>query len=275
MSTITTTWDFIKKYYPLIFFIIMIVLSVFLFQTCSTLRTERAQREFIEKQNAQNMAALKDSLTVTFDKKLKAYVWEKQNFMVNKLEDLEKYNKDLYNELKKVKGDVIAAIDSKVKVEIPAVAAGNELVTVDASKNLYGLNFKKPYKDPGFEQELEGQSRFKASYNNNKWLLEPDSTIFTKNSITIDIKYGFRDLKDKYEVFAISPSPIIKFNQLDGVYILDKQPTPMPVKPKRWGFGPYVGAGLNTDFNLSNPRFGWSMGFSVHYDIFQWRFGKK
>lgn len=275
MNTIVIIWNFIKKYYPLIFFVIMIVLSVLLFQTCSTLRTEREQREFIERQNAQNMNALKDSLTVVFDKKLKAYVWEKQNYLVNKLEDLEKYNKDLYNELKKVKGDVIAAIDSKVKIEVPDVAAGNELVTVSANDNLYGLNFKKPYKDAGFEQIIEGQSRFKARFSDNKWLLEPDSTCFFINKSTLDIKYGFRDLKDKYEVFAISQSPIVKFNELDGVLILDKLPPKPPEKPKKFGFGPYIGFGLNTDPNLSNPRFGWSMGVSVHYDIWQWRFGKK
>jgi hypothetical protein len=256
---------------------LVIVLSVFLFQTCSTLKTERAQREFIEKQNAQNLSALKDSITVQFDKKLKAFVFEKDNYVVNELKDLKTMNADLYSKLNKVKGDIIAAIDSKVTVDMGEVTAGNQLVTVDKDKNLYGLNFATNYKDDGFEQTLEGQSRFKAQLDKitNKWVLDADSTLFTKNLTTINITYGFRDLKDKYEVFAISPSPKVKINQLDGVFILDKAPQPMPVKPKRFGFGPYVGAGLNIDFNLTNPRFGWSIGVAVHYDIFQWRFGKK
>jgi hypothetical protein len=244
---------------------------------CSNYQKQVAQNEFIQKQNAQNVAAMEDSLTVMFDKKLKAYVWDKQNFMVNKLEDLEKYNKDLADQLKKVKGDVIAAIDSKIKIELPDVAASNQLVTVDKDQNLYGLNFDKNYKDPGFEQNITGQSRFRASLDDitKKWVLTPDSTLFTKNTTTIGITYGFRNLKDKYEVFAISPSPMVKLTDLNGVFVLDKEPPQMPKKDKNFGFGPYIGFGMNTDPNLTNARFGWSFGVSVHYNIWSWRWGKK
>lgn len=266
--------EFWKKYYvPIIMFILILLLSGILFQTCSTLKTERAQREFMEKQNAQNLNALKDSITVTFDKKLKAFVFEKDNYVINELADLKKYNKDLYNQLNKVKGDVIAAIDSKIKIEIPDVAGTNELVTVNKDKGVYGLNFHKYYKDAGIEQDIYGQSRFRAQLDDitKKWVIEPDSTYFTKNSTIVGITYGFRDLKDKYEVFAISPSPLVKINQLDGVFILNKVPDKQPLQPKRWGLSPYIGFGINTDYNLANLRPGWSAGIAVTYDLVQWR----
>ena len=41
--------EFIKKYYPLILFGALIVMSVFLFQTCSTLKTERERATYQEK----------------------------------------------------------------------------------------------------------------------------------------------------------------------------------------------------------------------------------
>ena len=97
---------FIKKYYVFLLFILVIALSVFLFRTLSTLKQERADRKFEQKIEAQNLSALKDSITTEYDKKLKAYVSTSDNFVVNKLSDLEKYNKSLTDELKKMKGDM-------------------------------------------------------------------------------------------------------------------------------------------------------------------------
>ena len=91
---------FIKKYYVFLLFILVIALSVFLFRTLSALNQERADRKFEQKIEAQNLSALKDSITTEYDKKLKAYVSTSDNFVVNKLSDLEKYNKSLTDELK-------------------------------------------------------------------------------------------------------------------------------------------------------------------------------
>jgi len=267
----------IKKYYPIIFFIALVIVSVFLFQTCSTLKTERAQWEFQQKQNTQNWNASKDSLFEEFNRKLNAFITSKDNYVINEIKDLKKYNQDLYNQLKNLKGDVIAAIDTKVSGDLGGLTAGNELVIIDSNTNNYALKFESKFKDKGFEQYLTGFSRFYAypDFINKKWVLKPDTTIFETNLTKINITYGFRNLNDKYEVYAISPSPKIQINNLDGVFILDKAPEKTPLKPKNFSFGPYVGFGLNTDYNLANPRFGWSMGVSVHYNIWSWRWGKK
>ena len=66
----------------------------------------------------------------------------------------------------------------------------------------------------------------------------------------------------------------MKINGLEGAYIIKKQPVPAPKPRPNFGFGPYIGFGLNTDYNLANPRFGWSVGVSVHYDIWNWHWGK-
>jgi len=67
-------------------------------------------------------------------------------------------------------------------------------------------------------------------------------------------------------------SPKIQLTDLTGGYFIDKQPTPA-AKPKKWGIGPYLGYGINTATDLNTPRFGWSIGFAIHYDVLQ--FGKK
>jgi len=265
--------EFIKKYYALLFFGVILVLSIFLFQTCSTLRKERIDREYVEKQNSQNLSTLKDSIIVAFNKKLKAYEYSKDNFVVQKLADLEQYNKSLYNELKNIKGDVIAAIKTEAHGDLGGISTTNKVTVIDEKTNHYGLNFKTDYKDPGFEQLLVGTSKFYVIPNETtkKWTITPDVTAIDTNLTVVKITYGFKDLKDKYQVFAISPSTKIKLTELNGAYFIDKQPA---LSPKKWGFGPYIGYGLSTGSNLNSPRFGWSAGFSFHYDIFQMRFSK-
>lgn len=267
--------EFIKKYYSIILFGIILVLSIFMFQTCSTLKREREERAFQEKIWNQNMGALKDSITVEFNKKLKAYEFSKDNYVVNKLNDLEQYNKNLYNELKKVKGDIIAAINTNVQGDLGGIKADNKLVVIDSTKHHYGLKFTSNYSDEGFQQRLVGTSKFYMIPNGKIWNIQPDVTLFDTNFTEIKITYGFKELDNKYQVFAISKSPKIILTDLTGGYFMDKAPKPLPDKPKPWAIGPYIGFGLNTDYNLANPRFGWSAGFSIHYDVLQWRFGSK
>ena len=262
---------FIKKYYGFILFILVVVLSVFLFQTLSTLKKERADNKFQQKINEQNISAMTDSITVIFNKKLKAWEYSKDNFVVNKLSDLEKYNKNLADELKKVKGDIISVIDANVQAKLDNLSVDSKLIVLDEKSNHYGLGFDSPYKDEGFEQHIAGMSKFYVFPNalTGKWTIKPDSTKFTTNLTNIHITYGFKELDKKYQVWAYTKSDKIQITDITGGYFIDKQIIP-PVKKKKWGIGPQAGFGLNTNTNLSNPSFGWSVGFGIHYDILQW-----
>ncbi len=259
---------FIKKYYGFILFILVVVLSVFLFQTLSTLKKERADNKFQQKINEQNISAMTDSITVIFNKKLKAWEYSKDNFVVNKLSDLEKYNKNLADELKKVKGDIISVIDANVQAKLDNLSVDSKLIVLDEKSNHYGLGFDSPYKDEGFEQHIAGMSKFFVFPNalTGKWTIKPDSTKFTTNLTNIHITYGFKELDKKYQVWAYTKSDKIEITDITGGYFIDKQIV-APVKKKKWGIGPYVGYGLNLN---STPSFGGSVGFGIHYDILQW-----
>jgi hypothetical protein len=266
-----STLNWIKKYFPFISTVLAIIFAVLVFNLWSSLKQERKDREFEQKMHAQNFNAMKDSITASFDKKLKAFIFEKDSYIVNELKDLKQYNKELERKLDKVKGDVIAAIDTKVSTKITDLSASNELVTIDLKKGLYGLNFESEYKDTGFESFIKGTSKFYANRDieKNSWILTPDTTVFNEVSSSINITYGFRELKDKYEVFAVSPSPRITINQLDGVLILDKCPK-KPVPSKKWGLSGFIGPCVNTQFDGDGPRFGWALGIGLTYDIIQW-----
>jgi hypothetical protein len=263
--------DFIKKYYPFVLAIVITILIVLLFQSYSTLNRERKDKAYQEQLDKQNMSALKDSISVEFNKKLKAYEYSKDNYVVQKLSDLEKYNKSLSDELKKVKGDVIAAIKSTVQGDLGGISSSNDLVVIDPKTSYYGLKFHTAYLDSGFSQSIVGTSKFYAIPNKDtrEWNIKPDKTVLDTNLTTIKITYGFKELKDKYHIFAISQSSKVILTDLQGGYFIDKQPTPPPTKPKKWGIGPYIGIGLNSDTKFI-PTYGYSVGFSLHYSILQW-----
>jgi hypothetical protein len=205
------------SYLPFILFAIIVGLSVFLFTSQSNLKREREEREYEKKQEIQNDQAMIDSIRVVFNKKLDAWEYSKDNYLLTKIEDLEKYNKQLSKELEKVKGDVISVINSKVQGNLGGISTSNDgLVILDAKNKHYGLIFKNHYKDSTFEQNLEGMSKFYLIPNekDKTWNVKPDATIFDVNNMTLDITYGFRENNDKYEVFAISKSDKIKINDL-------------------------------------------------------------
>lgn len=266
-------FSFLKKYNPFIQFIIIVVLAVLLFQTCSDLQNERKQREYEQKQDAQNMNALVDSITVVFNKKLKAWEYSKDNYVVQEIDDLKKYNKELYDELRKVKGDVIAAIKTEVQGNLGGIEASTKLSVLDPKTNYYGLNFRSEYLDEGFEQKLTGISKFHVIPNekDKTWNIVPDpTTVLDTNFVAIKMTYGFKETKNQYQVFATTKSDKVKVTGLEGGYIIDKQPQPAPVKPKKWGIGPYVGYGLSADPNSNSAQFGWNIGVGVHYNIIRW-----
>lgn len=265
-------FSFIKKYNSFIFFIIIVVLSILLFDAWSTIKQERAERKYKEEQDAQNRAAMIDSISVMFNKKLKAWEYSKDNFVVQRLNDLEKYDKSFTDELKKVKGDVIAAIKTEVQGNLGGIEASTKLSVLDLPTNYYGLKFKSEYFDEGFEQKITGMSKFHVIPNekNKTWNIVPDPiTVLDTNFVAIKMTYGFKETKNQYQVFATTKSDKIKVTGLEGGYIIDKQPLPGPVKPKKWSLGPYVGYGLSADPN-NTAQFGWNIGFGIHYNIIRW-----
>jgi hypothetical protein len=250
----------------------MVILSFFLFSTCNRLNIEKKSHTLDNKLNSQNRLAMLDSVTKSYNSKIDMWEFEKSAYVL-KQKDLEIYNKGLSDTIKKLKGKIAILISTQGTIDLGKITIGNKLVKLE-EPNHYGLNFKSQYEDPGLKQIITGQSRFFATPDKNTitWNIQADSTLIDTNIINIKVIYGFKELDKQFNVFAISSSPKITFTDLTGGYFIDKQPayTKEIIKPKKWGFGPYIGFGINTDFNLRNPRFGWSGGFSFNYNIFQW-----
>ena len=247
-------------------------MSIFLFQTCSSLKKEKDGRAYDNKLNTQNRLASLDSIHKDYNKKIKSWEFTKAAYVLE-LENLKNYDQGLYDTIKKLKGKVAVLIASQGKIDLGGLVVDNNLITYP-EPNHYGLKSISKYEDPGLKQTLILTSKFYVIPNVNtlKYTIKPDSTFIDTNLLNIKIIYGMKELDNKFQVFAISASPKVELTDLTGGYFIDKQPPPPPItKMKKWGIGPYVGVGLNMDINGSNIRAGWSVGISLHYDLLQWR----
>lgn len=243
--------------------------SIFLnFNTCSRLSWEKEQRAQDKMIYNQNFEAFLDTIRVSYNEKLNAFEYDKKAFMTT-LDELAKYDSALSRKLDGVKGDIINAIDAKIGIDGGKVEVDNELETYD--NNNYGLKWNYNYADAGFTQFLGGVSKFRLDGNK----IFAGKTLIDSNYMTLGVTYGFRELDDRYKVWAISASPKVRINELSGAYFIDKPP-PYAAKTmwqNRWTFGPYIGYGVNFDSKFQDARLGWNFGVSLQYHLFG--FGKK
>ena len=125
------------------------------------------------------------------------------------------------------------------------------------------------------EKLRESAGKFFKDYN-----VSVDKRLFSElmkiylNDVPEQFKLDIsREIDNKYKVFAISKSDKVQLTDLTGGYIISKQPDSPAVPPKRFGIGPYIGYGVSAGTNLP-ARFGWGIGFSLHYDILQFNVPK-
>lgn len=261
-------FDFLKsafsseniKYSLSVILFLIILLNI---NTCNRLNKEKELRESDNIIHNNNIIAMNDSLKTYYDKKTNRLVTEKTAYLVKNIDDLEKYNSSLYNELNKVKG-ILAGITSSVNINIPSQTSNGNVTQDKDDTTKYTLPWSFKYSDNGLEQRLSGRSLF--TFDRGK-IKNPAYSVVDTNYMNIKIKYNFIEQGEKYIVQANSPSPLIKFTELDGVLILNKYNKLTPPKKSKWSFGPTIGFGLNTNVSFGNPRFGWNMGISGGYNF--------
>jgi hypothetical protein len=251
---------FSKEKLPYTLGIIIIILSILYFKSCNSLRNEKLERKRDEIIYNNNMKALTDSIMTSYNKKLEQYISVKTSFIFDDLKDLKQLNNDLYLKMKAIDNS-IGIIDSRVSILGPLIISiGDSLKMKDSNNYEIGWNFN--YEEKGFKQTLSGNSPFKLKNN----IVTPGKSYLTKNEFEVGITYGFKDLGDRFEVFATSPSSRVKFLELEGALKIDKQ-LPQPKKVNRLVFGPNVGIGVNSGLNANDLRLGWNVGFSLTYNI--------
>jgi len=253
---------FSSKYLYVTMSVIILILIISLFGTCNRLKQEKINREKDIAMYENNISIMNDTIRTYYDKKLDRMISEKTSYMIKSVDDLKKYNQELYSEFKDVK-NMVAGIKSDVNIIIPTLTSEiNKIIQDPNDSTKFAIPWKFNYNDDGLSQNLCGNTRFNVL--NGKPIYP--SSILDTNNFNIKLRYTYTEKNGKYLVSASSPSKLVKFTELDGVLILDKFSSEQKLR-NSWAIGPYIGVGVNTDYRLQGFRFGWSVGFSASYNI--------
>jgi hypothetical protein len=248
----------------------IIILVAFNFRTCQKLKVEKLNHDRDIAIYENNIIAMHDSLKTYYDKELDRMVTEKTSLLISSVEDLQKYNKEMYAEFKSLK-NMVAGIKSEVSVIIPTLTSEINKPSQDPNDSTrFNIPWSFYYSDPGLTQTLIGNTNIKVI--NNK-PLDIRSTLDT-NRFDIKLNYALTEDDNKYTVKAFSPSPLVRFTELDGAFTIDKV-IPEAKKNNPWGFGPYAGIGVNSNIKGENLQFGYSFGVALTYNFFEGVNGKK
>lgn len=249
-----------KKENLTIILIVLIFLMSFLFvNTCQRNRDLKNQIKFVKELNDNNLDAKFDSIQQSFNKQLKQFEFEKGS-LVSDIEDLKKYDENMYKTVKSIKGTV-DIISSKVNIKFDSLEVDNEIENY--GNNSYGLKFNNKYSDEGLSYNLNGISKFKLIDNN----IIPGQTSLYDQTLSLKLNYGHKLEDGKYKVWATSASPLVKIDSLSGALLLDAPYPKIDTKDPKWSLGYSIGAGLNTDLTGKNARLGYYTGISLCYKI--------
>jgi hypothetical protein len=231
--------DFLKKIWSnpdlrtFVLLTTIVVLALLYAKSCSN-RKQDAQTY------AQNEVAYKNELKAEENKngdlQTSVETWE------GKTKDLDKYSKDLANELEAVKKSKVKVITKTKVVYSPADTIEIDNTLDSLGNNEYRLNWS--YTNADSSRLLEGESRFFAELLKPEMNLSiiPGKTMVNKDEISLVLVVGIKKNKKTGfdEVFVTPKTPGVTVAELEGG-ILD------PPKKKKFGVGVGVGYGIGLD----------------------------
>lgn len=228
---------------------------------------ECQKSSILKNQMEQNSYALQDTVHIMYNKLNEIY--SSKAITISKLEQLEYINKELYDEVKKLKGTVVEI--SKIGVKVIYVDKPITSTIIKYPDGSFGINWSdtvKGYSD--FYREIVGVSQFRI--DSNKLIPENIQTTLLKDYTEIKLITGIwkNNMTNKWEVFARNSNPNIKF-VLDGNVIQDKiEELSSSYSPKKWHFGFYSGIGLSGPFdkNWANVSVSYHLGIGLQYSLF-------
>ena len=242
--------NFIKKYWKniLLFLSLIIIIILLMNTTCINNSNKNLQN---------NIKALTDSVQV-LELKNGNLLHEKQSLILEKKE-IEKYldisNKEIKEIEKQLNSSLALISELKTNIRIDTIITTDSLIISNNNDTIIA-HFR--YNDKWIT--LNGYTK----------IIDNDKSNTQINDLLIDVPLTI-GLTNDYKVFATSDNPYVSFTSVNAASIENSISNN---KHKRWGFGPYVGFGVNFGYdpfhNGAGITLGGSVGFCVTYNLFQW-----
>lgn len=189
-----------------------------------------------------NLGAARDSIRVTVDNNGDSQ-FNKLSYVVDKLSELEKLNKDLADEIKATKGKVAQIANIGVKIAHDTVRISD---VVDTSNGSVVVSFNRDTTfSPGNARRLHGTTSIDSS---------GATTTITRDELDFTATTGLTKTSNgAYEIFFRSTYPGLTLTKLDGAYITKNQ-LAKDFKEKRLQFGFQLGYNPLI-YNLTSQKF--------------------
>jgi hypothetical protein len=184
-----------------------------------------------------------------------------------KINDLEKLNKNLYDNLnKETQKNYLLYAELQASYNSSTTITLKDLVK-EYPNDIFSLNWDYENTCDGFYQALSGISNFKVDTLNKKYRITSLGTFLTKNSFALDAYLGIRRNKDngKVEVTARTSNPDVYLNPIANV-----DPNIVVNKKDNWVIIVGGGAGMGTKWNGTNGQIGEQVGIYFGYRLTSW-----
>lgn len=244
--------------------IILIILTVLFFtlflNQCNTTKK-------VEQKAKQNERALQNELIKTKDL-LGNEVNQKAIFQTS-LNELKLFNRELYDEVKKMKGEVLdlSKITASFKDTIPKLIKSSVSALKDTTNNVYKYTMEWEYSDSigSLKQYLFGISKLNIDMKTME--ARNHNVTLKERNFNLDLIVGHERRDGYINVFVKPkyPTPGLNLNAT-GAIIEDNAPI---YNKKKWHIGPQFNIGVGGPINKFQlySTFNWQVGIGLTYSI--------
>lgn len=208
-----------------------------------------------------NIKALKD--TVKAEKNRAGEIEFTKQSLISKSEDLEKWNKELAEQVKKEKGKVIYIQQSSGQITtLPPEVITNIVTVYDNETSTIETEFDTVY-SPDNYRRLKLMTTVKIDSSR----IKSSTTRISNDEIGFNIVTGLKEDKGNLRIMIRSDYPGLSFTKIDGA-LIDPHKSDVLKKmfpQKKFGVGPVIGFGLN-----GSMKPGFFAGVGINYNIIRW-----
>lgn len=244
-----------------IIILLSIIIIVLLFSYIKSCENNLLNKQLYK----QNFNALNDTLRIEKNKNNElvtvstAYILE--------LDELKKYNEDLYKEYLKEKNNIKVLTKTEIQIQEVPVLINNEIELKEDGLTYIKWNYLKD--TIGFSQKLTGVSTIQIDTTYNTLSIKDLGTKINENLISISLinTIRFNKSNNLYESVVYSPYQNVKFNVETNI---DPSMTGLK-KENNFIIGPTLGIiGFSGNWSTQQPinnGLSWYIGFGVTYKL--------
>lgn len=261
ISFLNNLWNFIKSDSRIFYWVIILILIVVLIFTSKSCQNAKLESEIAK----QNIEAVQDELRIEKNKNGENQFLKLS--LISNIKDLKNLNNELYEEVKKINGEVLAMSKTVISIKgtlekIPIDRRGENPIALINDTLTADFKFKSSGKS--WSRSVIGKSVYLMKNVTDSTYAQPlyDELLEDRMNLTVFASIRKRESDDMYEYVLRTDYPNAKLD-VDG-FIDPKMFNNSFSKQSddRWIIGPYVGVGVINNLSIT-PTFGIGLTYKI------------